>query len=148
MTTNLCPNKVKIPYTNDEPKSFVSCNQNEEENTLSQNDKISDISDDEYDITENGTQFHCFNDLPANGRATQTGQSRTFTNFELQEMQNANVILMKKVIAHTNRPRQYKTSNAPMKISSATVNRQRKQKKIDYENLVSKLTIHITAKYL
>lgn len=68
-----------------------------------------------------------------NNKAT---KNKTFNYFQIREIEQDNNVLMKKVLAHSTRRKQYTTNEHVPKISSAEVNRKKLQKKIDHENLV------------
>lgn len=71
-------------------------------------------------------------------RNNRAEKNRTFTSYQIREIENDNSVLMKKVLNQSKRPKQYTTTTNPIvKISSAEVNRRKLQKKIDHENLVS-----------
>lgn len=77
-------------------------------------------------------------------------KNKTFSSEKLRDIDRTNSILMKKIISNSRRPSQYSfiDSNRQSQ-TSAAINRRRQQKKIDQDNMVSrimfsvsKLTIH------
>lgn len=64
------------------------------------------------------------------------GKNKTFSDYQLREIEQHNTLLMKKVINQSKRTRQYVTTNPIVKVSSAEINRRKLQKKIAHDNLV------------
>lgn len=127
------------------------------ENSQPDIDQYSDdsyISDDErntYNVNENNFS-ECgssnlvdadFDESKSSKRKKNTEVNKTFSNYQLREIAQDNNVLRKKVLAHSVRPTQYKTTFFVPKVTSAEINRRKFQREIDRKNLVSLTTLFI-----
>lgn len=67
----------------------------------------------------------------------ETKQDKTFSEERLRDIERRNAILMDKILRHSRRQNQYKSTAVPNKVASAAINRRRQQEKINRDNLVA-----------
>lgn len=109
------------------------------------NEETEEMSDEGEDEEEEEEEEEKYNlppisnpsELYLNKKDSKSKQNKTFTYFQIREIDQGNVSLVKRVLSHTNRTPKFKTDNLVTKVSSAEINRKKLQKKIDHDNLVS-----------
>ncbi|KAK4886801.1 hypothetical protein RN001_003072 [Aquatica leii] len=63
-------------------------------------------------------------------------QNKTFTSDKIRDIERKNSILMKKILAHSQRSNRFAAAPPTQKISSSALNRKKKDREISQDNLI------------
>lgn len=129
-------NNKSLVEKNDEDNYSDDEEFEEEQDGDEVNEEIKNGDEENCQILKETTSELCLGECYLKGSSSEIKINKTFSTFQLREIDNDNNVLMKKVLAHSVRPNQHQTRTFTPKLTSAEVNRRKFQKKINRENLV------------